>query len=141
MIILSQHGFFCIAPSSWPAIFFFKVSLSGEYSVLACLCSRRGWLWLPPLQTGCRFPVRACGSCSPQRGGGHPLHSQLPRHLLQAQQQAVIVLNRGLAVVNSRKVAHAGTLPVDNLKEDFLSGPSIVTCAIVLSCHCVFPLR
>ena len=43
------------------------------------------------------------------------------------------IKHHGLAVGNSRKVAHAGTLPVDNFKEDFLSGPSIVTCAIVLS--------
>ena len=76
--------------------------------------------------------MRACGSYTPNVGRERTLHQQLRQHLQQAQQQAVIVLNRGLVVVNSRKVAHvpgAGTLPIDNLNEDFLGEESIFSVA------------
>ena len=58
-------------------------------------------------------------SCKPQCAGEAHTAPTVATASHQAQ-QAAIVLNGGLVVVNSRKDAHAGTLPVIYLKEDFL---------------------
>ena len=103
-------------------IFFFKVSLSGECSVLACLVAGPG-LALPPASSN-RLLISGAGiaaAATPNVGKGAHTANQLRPHLQQAQQRTVIVLNRGLVVVNSRKVPNeprADTLPVDNLNED-----------------------
>ena len=87
-------------------IFFFKVSLSGECSVLVCLVPGPG-LALPPrlFKLVVDFRCGLAAAATPNVVGDIHCTISCLGIFKQAQQQAVIVLNRGLVVVNSRKVA------------------------------------
>ena len=106
-----------------------------------CACLVAGPGFCPPASSN-RLSISGgglCGSCTPNVGGG--THCTISCSSIFGRHGVARFKHRGLAAVNSRKDAHAGTLPVGNLKEDFLSGLSIVTCAIMLLCNRVFPLR
>ena len=125
-------------------IFFFKVSLSGECSVLACFVAGPG-LALPPTSSN-RLSISGAGlrQLQPQRGGGAHTANQLQQHLFRNG----VFENRVLVAVNSRKVAimpsghraigpschraivpscHPGPCLFDNLNEDFLGKKASLT--------------
>ena len=89
-------------------------------------------LALPPASSN-RLSISGAGlrQLHPNVGKGAHTANQLRPHLHQAQQRTVIVLNRGLVVVNSRKVPNeprADTLPVD-IYAKTLPGKSIFNVA------------
>ena len=73
---------------------------------------------------------RLCGSCTPNVGGAHT--APISCNSIFNRHGVARIKHRGLAAVNSRKIAHgpsAGTLPVVYLYEDFLRGESILNIA------------
>ena len=95
-------------------IFSFKVSLSGGISV----CAAGPGLALPPASSN-RLSTSGAGiaaAATPTCGGTHTASTSC--NCIFEWHGVARFKHRGLAVGNSRKDAHAGTLPVVYLNED-----------------------
>ena len=116
-------------------IFSFKVSLSGGISVCACFIAVPG-LAFPPTSSN-RLSTSGAGlaaAATPNVVGD--IHCTISCNSIFFWHGVARIKHRGLAVGNSRKDAHAGTLPVVYLKEDLLGIKYCDVChrAIVPSC-------